>query len=116
MVYPNFCRTTLNTVLLLKQTVLPSTIDTMKLQLFTLLLKSLYMYITTVMPTWKTSLGSCDFDTRVKYPELSDTVGSFQLTLLPPLPKSTSTATSVGHVTVGGVLSTENKNRLKCLC
>ena len=95
---------------------LPSITDTVKLQLFTLLAKSLYLYVTTVSPTFNKSLGLCEFDISVKFPELSDTVGSFQLTLLPPLPKSTSTVTSVGHVTVGGVLSTENKNRLKCLC
>ena len=47
-------------------------------------------------------------NTRDTLPELSDTVGSDQVTSLPEDPKSTEKDTLSGHITDGGTLSTGN--------
>ena len=55
---------------------------------------SVKVYVTGVVPTGKKSLGALVLETRVTVPELSDALGSCQLTVLPGELRGTVTVMS----------------------
>ena len=85
---------------------LPSTIVMVKEQLSWFPDKSVYVYVTTVLPVWKKLPGAADRDTKRTTPDASAVLGSLKSTVVPPKPNSIVCRISCGQVTIGGSIST----------